>query len=64
MTDLRIEPEEAHKLKDAVFVDSRNPVAWAEGPTKLPGAIRIPANDLESHLAELPKDRPIVTYCT
>ena len=64
MSDLRIDPEEARRLENVQFVDARNPQAWGEGTTKLPGAIRVPANDLESHLAELPKNRPIVTYCT
>lgn len=64
MSDLRIDPEEARSLPDVLFVDARNPHAWGEGTTKLPGAMRVPANDLQSHLAELPKDRPIVTYCT
>jgi rhodanese-related sulfurtransferase len=64
MNDIRIDPEEARELTNALFVDARNPHAWSEGKTKLPGAMRVPANDLKSHLADLPKDRPIVTYCT
>ena len=64
MSDIRIDPTEARNLTDAVFVDARNPVAWGEATTKIPGAIRIPANDLASHIDELPKGRPIVTYCT
>ena len=46
------------------FVDSRNPKAWAEAESKLPGAIRVPAEELEQHLAEIPKDRAVITYCT
>lgn len=64
MSDLRIDPEEARRLTNALFVDARNPHAWSEATTKIPGAIRVPANDLKGHLAHLPKDRPIVTYCT
>ena len=64
MSDIRIEPEEARDLENVVFVDARNPTAWGEATTKLPGAIRVPANDLEGHLDELPKGRPLVTYCT
>jgi rhodanese-related sulfurtransferase len=60
----RINPEEAQKLDDAVWVDARNPQAWGEAKSKIPGAIRIPASDLESHVDKLPKGRPIVTYCT
>ena len=64
MSDLRIDPEEARDLKDAVYVDARNPQAWGEAKEKLPGAVRVPANALQSHLDQLPKGRPIVTYCT
>jgi rhodanese-related sulfurtransferase len=46
------------------FVDTRNPKAWAEADTRLPGAIRVPADEVEKHLAEIPKDRAVITYCT
>ncbi len=46
------------------FVDTRNPQAWAEAQTKLPGAIRVPADEVEQHLAEIPHDRTVITYCT
>ena len=47
-----------------VFVDTRNPQAWSSAPTKLPGAIRVPADDVGGHVDELPRNIPIVTYCT
>jgi rhodanese-related sulfurtransferase len=46
------------------FVDTRNPQAWGSAPTKLPGAVRVPADDVPGHLDDLPRDTPIVTYCT
>lgn len=46
------------------FVDSRNPKAWTDSDRKLPNAIRVPAEDLEQHLDEIPKDRAVITYCT
>jgi len=52
------------KGKPIVFVDTRNPRARADSDVKLPGAMRIPADDVESHLGEIPRDRTIVTYCT
>ena len=47
-----------------VFLDTRNPQAWGESDTKLPGAIRVPADELEQHLDEIPRDRTVITYCT
>lgn len=46
------------------FVDTRNPQAWAEADTKLPGAIRVSADDVEQHLDQIPHDRTVITYCT
>jgi rhodanese-related sulfurtransferase len=46
------------------FVDTRNPKAWGEAESKLPGAIRVPADEVETHLDEIPKDRTVITYCT
>lgn len=47
-----------------VFLDTRNPQAWGESNSKLPGAIRVPADELEQHLDEIPRDRTVITYCT
>ena len=46
------------------FVDTRNPKAWGESDEKLPGAIRVPAEEVEQHLAQIPRDRSVITYCT
>lgn len=46
------------------FVDTRNPTAWGEADMKLPGAIRVPADEVEKHLNEIPRDRTVITYCT
>jgi len=46
------------------FVDSRNPTAWAQSDQKLPRAIRVPADEIQQHLNEIPRDRAVVTYCT
>ena len=47
-----------------VFVDARNPQAWGEAEKKLPGALRVPADEVERHLDEIPRDRTVITYCT
>ena len=46
------------------FVDTRNPQAWGEADTKLPGAVRVPADEVDKHLSEIPRDRAVITYCT
>jgi rhodanese-related sulfurtransferase len=66
--DMRISVDEVHRRMNAgeqfVFVDTRNPQAWGESDVKLRGALRIPLADTQEHLTEIPRDRPIVTYCT
>jgi rhodanese-related sulfurtransferase len=46
------------------FVDTRNPTAWGQANKKLPGAIRVPADEVEKHFEEIPRDRTVITYCT
>ena len=46
------------------FVDTRNPAAWGESDVKLPGAVRVTADELGQHLDEIPRDRAVITYCT
>ena len=46
------------------FVDTRNPQAWGEADTKLPGAIRVAADQVENSLDQIPRDRTVITYCT
>lgn len=56
--------ERMNRGEEFVFVDTRNPNAWAEADTKLPGAIRVPADETELHLKEIPPNRTIIAYCT
>jgi rhodanese-related sulfurtransferase len=56
--------ERMERGEQFTFVDTRNPHAWGEAETKLPGAIRVPADELEQHLEEIPRDRAVITYCT
>jgi rhodanese-related sulfurtransferase len=53
--------DEGHAVS---FIDSRNPIAWASSRVKLPGALRIPIDEVERHLASLPRDRHLIVYCT
>lgn len=67
-----VTPEEVMRWMDrgeaVVFIDTRNPQAWSQSNERLPGAIRIPAGEIEQQLSEIPKsgtgERWIVTYCT
>ena len=68
MEATRVTVDELKERRDRgeqfVFLDTRNPKAWEEAESKLPGAIRVPADEVESHLDEIPKDRTVITYCT
>jgi rhodanese-related sulfurtransferase len=44
------------------LVDVREPYEWADGG--IPGAAQMPMNSIPDRLAELPRDREIVAYCT
>jgi rhodanese-related sulfurtransferase len=50
--------------EDFTLIDVRNPQAWAESDTMLPEAIRVPPDKLEENLSRIPKNRPVVAYCT
>lgn len=50
--------------EDFTIIDVRNPHAWAESDNKIPEAIRVPIDEWEKHLLEIPKNRPVVAYCT
>jgi rhodanese-related sulfurtransferase len=56
--------ERMHRGEPFAFVDTRNPTAWGESDQKLPGAIRVPADEVDQHLDEIPHDRVVITYCT
>jgi len=64
----RVAPEEVARRMERgeafTFVDARNPQAWGGSGVKLPGAIRVPAEEVEKRLREIPRGRPVVAYCT
>jgi rhodanese-related sulfurtransferase len=65
---LRIAVDELRKRlesgEDFVLIDTRNLQAWAESDVKLPEAIRVPLDNLDEYLFKIPKNKPIVAYCT
>jgi rhodanese-related sulfurtransferase len=66
--DLRITVDELRKRMEAgedfTIIDTRNPQAWAQSNEKLPGAMRVPVDALDQNLSRIPKDKPVVAYCT
>ena len=68
MPSNRISPEEVNARvlagEPIVFVDTRNQKAWKASDRKIPDAIRVPADDVESHLNEIDKNSTIITYCS
>ena len=64
---LRISPTDAKARVDAgqaVVLDMVSPLAWDQIDVAIAGALRIPPDELGSHLNELPRDRDLIAYCT
>jgi rhodanese-related sulfurtransferase len=64
----RISVAELYELMEAgekpIVVDVRSPTARTLEPRWIPGAIHVPVDDVGRHVAELPRDRKIIVYCT
>jgi rhodanese-related sulfurtransferase len=64
----RITVRELKRRMDAgegfTVIDVRNPRASAETDTEIPDALRGPLDKLEESLPRIPKNRPVVAYCT
>jgi len=60
-----ISVEEVYQIissnQDYIILDVRTPDEFKEG--HIEGAILIPVLELDNRLGELPKDKPIITYC-
>ena len=63
----RVSPEEAWALVESgrapVFLDTRNPKHWGPSDVQIPGSLRIWRLELEERITEVPRGRPVVTYC-
>jgi len=64
----RITAEELKRKLDAhedvAIIDLRHPLDFLPQPYTIPGAFRIPAEELERRHNEIPRDRDVVLYCT
>lgn len=61
-----IPPMEVRRMQetgvDFLFLDVRSPLEYEQG--RLPGSTCIPLGSLRGRLDELPRNKPIVTFCT
>ncbi len=66
--DLRISADELRRRIEAgeefTIIDARNPRAWAEAADMAAGAIRVAPDDADHAIGRIPRNKPIVTYCT
>jgi hypothetical protein len=46
-----------------VFLDTRNARHYAQSDVQLPGSLYIWRGELEARIDEVPRGRPVVTYC-
>jgi hypothetical protein len=64
----RITPEEVkmqiEARADLLIVDLRHALDFEADPRTLPGALRIPAEQLEERSGEIPRGKELVLYCT
>ena len=44
------------------FLDARSPTALESSEYELPGAIRVPADELDATLDQIPRDRILIAY--
>ena len=64
---IRIDVDEAHAKygrSEVTMLDQLTTNQDGAASRQLVGAIRIPAAELPDRLAELPRDRGVISYCT
>jgi hypothetical protein len=52
------------KQTPVVVIDSRSEGSWEGSDKQIKGSVRIPIDQLEARMNELPKDKEIVIYCS
>ena len=64
----RIAPQEVRRMleagEDTVIIDLRTAMDVAAVPFAIPGSRWIPAEQLDEHVAEIPRDRDLILYCS
>jgi rhodanese-related sulfurtransferase len=64
---IRIPVEDAfgrYERGEVTLIDQLSTNQDLRATSKVAGAIRVPADELPDRLAELPRDRGVVSYCT
>ena len=64
---LRISAAEAKRQVDAgaaIMLDVVAPGVWEQLDVAVPGAVRIPPDQVADRFGELPRERTILAYCT
>ena len=52
------------KHAPVVIVDSRSESSWEGSDKQIKGSVRIPIDQIEARMSELPKDKEIIIYCS
>ena len=50
--------------KPVYIIDARSQPSYDKSDTKIKGAVRMPYNEMEPRLKEIPRDKEIILYCT
>jgi hypothetical protein len=52
------------KHAPVLIVDSRSPGSWESSDKQIKGSVRIPIDEIEARMNDLPKDKEIIIYCS
>ena len=64
---LRISAAEAKRQVDAsvaIMLDVVAPGVWEQLDVAVPGAVRIPPDQVADRVGDLPRERTLIAYCT
>ena len=56
--------EKLDRGEGVALLDVRNPTAWSRSDVRLPGAVRIAIDDLDSRADAFDRTKDVVAYCT
>ena len=63
-----MQPEELKRRIEAgeplTIIDTRRKSAYDASGQRIPGALRMEVDEIPERVAEIPRSRPVVLYCT